>query len=138
MHSNGKIPLQTSRKKYIAERESGRNMEVILFNRKIYKLSLIECLYLLNEKNYCKSLQDFRKGFNDLNYEDLIFDDNSSFKEFNQIFKIKNFMEIAKNTDITCEENNESNVWKDTYIDDIEDVNDILGFIRDPLKFCNY
>ena len=135
MHTNGMIPLQTPRKQYIVEKEGGRNMEVILFNRKIYKLSLLECLYLLNEKNYEKNLQDFRNGFNELNYEDLIFDDNNPFKEFNKVLKINNFMEIAKNTDITCDENEESYFGKDTYIEDIEDVNDILGFIRDPLKF---
>ena len=134
MHTNGKIPLETPRKKNIAEREGGRNMEKILFNRKIYKLSLIECLYLLNEKNYEKSLQDFRNGFNELNYEDLKFDDNSAFKEFNDVFKINNFIEIAKNTDITCDENEMSNFGTDTYIEDIEDSNDILGFNRDPLK----
>ena len=56
MHTNGKVSLQTPRKQYIVEREGGRNMEMILFGRKIYKLSLLECLYLLNEKNYEKSL----------------------------------------------------------------------------------
>ena len=135
MHSNGKVPLKTPRKQYIVEREGGRNMEMLLFNRKIYKLSLKECLYLLNEKNYNKSLDDFRNGFNELNYDDLIFDDNSLFKEFNNVFKINNLSEIAKNTNITCEEDSDPNFWKDTYIDDIEDVNDILGFIRDPSKF---
>ena len=135
MHSNGKIPLETPRKKYIIEREGGRNMELILFNRKIYKLSLRECLYLLNIKNYDKSLQDFRNGFNELNREDLEFSDNSLFKEFNEIFLIENFSEMSKNNNIACEENEESNFLENTYIDDIEDVNDILGFIRDLSKF---
>ena len=134
MHSNGTIPLQTPKKQYIPEREGGRNMEVILFDHKIYKLSLIECLYLLNEKNYEKSLQDFRKGFNQLKRDELKFEDDCLFKEFNTILKIENFSEIANNIEITCEGNEESNFWKDTYIDDIEDVNDILGFIRDPSK----
>ena len=107
-------------------------MEILLFNRKIYNLSLIECLYLLNEKNYIISLPEFRKGFNDLNIKDLIFDDKSLFKEFKDIFKIKDFQDIARNIDITCDESEDSNFWKDTYIGDIEDVNDILGFIRDP------
>ena len=134
MHSNGSIPLQTPKKQYIHEKEGGRNMEVILFDRKIYKLSLIECLFLLNEKNYEKSLQDFRKGFNQLKRDELKFEDDCLFKEFNTILKIENFSEIANNIEITCEGNEESNFWKDTYIDDIEDVNDILGFIRDPSK----
>ena len=138
MHSNGMIPLQTPRKAYFKEGEGGRNMEMILFDRKIYKLTLIECLYLLNEKNYEKNLQDFRKGFNELNIKDLNFDDDNPFNVFNEILKIDNFLEIAKSTVITCEESEESNFWTDTYIDDIEDVNDVLGFIRDPSKYCNY
>ena len=135
MHTNGKIPLQTPRKQYISEREGGRNMEVLLFNRKLYKLTLLECLYLLNERNYDKKLEDFRKGFNELNAKDLEFKDNSYFKEFNGIFKIENFIQMGQNTDIACAENEDSNIWNDTYINDIEDVNDILGFIRDPSKF---
>ena len=133
-HSNGKIPLQTPRKKYIIERESGRNMEILLFDRKIYKLSLIECLYLLNEKNYNKNLQDFRQGFHDLNINDLIFDNNNIFKEFNKILDIDNFDNIGKNIIITCEENEDSNLLTDSYIDDIEDVNDVLGFTSDFSK----
>ena len=134
MHSNGKVPLETQRKKYINEREGGRNMEMILFNRKIYKLNLLECFYLLNEKNYEKSLFDFRKGFNESNIKDLQFNDNSVFKDFNEISTIKDFQEIAKSSNINCEENDESNFGQDTFIDDIEDVNDLLGFIRDPSK----
>ena len=134
MHTNGKIPLQTPRKQYIPEREGGRNMEALLFNHKIYKLNLLECLYLLNEKNYDKKLEDFRKGFNELNSKNLRFEKNCCFEEFNEIFKIENFTQMAKNTDITCEENEETNFWNDNYIDNIEDENDILGFIRDPSK----
>ena len=35
-----------------------------------------------------------------------------------------------------CDEDDDnSNIFTDAYIDDIEDVNDVLGFIRDPSKF---
>ena len=129
MHSNGMIPLETPRKKYVKERESGRNMEMILFDRKIYQLSLIECLYLLNENNYKKSLSDFRNGFNELNLKDLQFNEDNIFYELNEIFKVKDFLDFGKKTNVRCDEN-ESNFWDDTYIDDIEDINDILGFIR--------
>ena len=61
MHSNGQIPVETPRKQYIEEREGGKNMERLLFDKPGGKLSLKECLYLLNEKNYEKNLQDFKK-----------------------------------------------------------------------------
>ena len=131
MHSNGMIPLKTPRKQHIKEREGGRNMEILLFNQKIYKLSIKECLYLLNEKNYQKNLKDFRNGFNELNYEDLKFDDNNIFSELKDVFTIKNFSEIGIKSNITCDDNDESNFLQDTYIEDIEDINDVLGFIRD-------
>ena len=36
-----------------------------------------------------------------------------------------------------CDEDDDnSNIFTDAYIDDdVEDVNDVLGFIRDPSKF---
>ena len=33
MHSNGQIPVETPRKQYIEEREGGKNMERLLFDR---------------------------------------------------------------------------------------------------------
>ena len=132
MNTNGKVPIETPRKKYFHEKESGKNMEMILFNCRINKLSLKQCLYLLNLKNYEKSLQDFRKGFNELNREDLIFDDNSLFPEFNEVLKSSKFDEMAKTSEITCDDNDEYDLLNDTYIEDIEDTNDVLGFIRDP------
>ena len=132
MITNGKVPIETPRKKYFNESESGKNMEMILFNYKIRQLSLKQCLYLLNLKNYEKSLQDFRKGFNELIKEDLIFDDNSLFHEFNEVVKSNNFDEIAKTSEIKCDDNDEYDFLNDTYIEDIEDTNDVLGFIRDP------
>ena len=133
MKTNGKVPLETPRKKYFdeKEREGGRNMEIILFNCKICKLSLIQCLYLLNEKNWNKNLQDFRRGFNELSKEDLIIDEDSIFKEFNEIINLENFDKIGKAIIISCDDNDESNNLADIFIEDIEDVNDILGFIRE-------
>ena len=131
MITNGKVLIETPRKKYFNENESGKNMEMILFNYRIRKLSLKQCLYLLNLKNYDKSLQDFRKGFNELIREDLIFDNNSLFHEFNEVLKSSNFDEMAKTSEITCDDNDEYDFLNDTYIEDIEDNNDVLGFIRD-------
>ena len=130
MHSNGMIPLETPRKKYVNERESWRNMEKILYDRKIYQLSLIECLYILNENNYNQSLSDFRNGFNELNLKDLQFNKDNIFFELNEVFKVNNFLDFGKKTNVRCDEN-QTNFQDDTIIGDIEDINDILGFFRD-------
>ena len=132
-HSNGKIPLMTSRKQCIDESEGGKNMEMLLFNQLIRKLSLMQCMYLLNEKNYEKSLIEFRDGFNALKIEDLIIDSNGVFPELNNILKIENFEQSAKASTIRCNEE-DSNSLLDTYIDDLENVNDVLGSIRDLSK----
>ena len=135
MHSNGLIPIETPRKIFINEREGGKNLEMLLFNQKIGKLSLKECIYLLNEKNYEKSLQDFKKGFNELNDKDLKLDNNSFYSEFKIIVESESFSELGANSFIKCDEDgNNSNLFSNSYIDDIEDVNDVLGFIRDLNK----
>ena len=134
MHSNGSISLETPRKIFIDDREGGKNIERLLFNRPISKLSLLECIYLLNERNYEKNLEEFKKGFNELTIKELQFDKNSLFQEFNVVFNIENFEEVGKKSYIRCDENDNSNIYIDTYIDDIEDVNDVLGFIIEPSK----
>ena len=135
MHSNGLIPVETPRKIFIGEREGGKNMERLLFNQPMGNLSLKECLYLLNEKNYEKELKDFKKGFNELNKKDLKFENDNIFFELNEIFKAKNFPELEAKGFIKCEENDDnSDIFSNSYIVDVEDVNDVLGFIREPEK----
>ena len=135
MHSNGKIPLETPRKKFIEEREGGKNMERLLFNQPIRKLTLKQCMYLLNLKNYGKSLKEFKEGFNELNIKDLKIEDKGIFHELNDIFDIDNFPQLSIESNVRCDDNDEnSNFFSDSYVEDIEDVNDILGFIREPSK----
>ena len=69
-------------------REGGYYLELLLFGRVIKELTYGEALYILNEKNYSKSLEEFRKGFNELKEEDLIIE--GEFKDFN----IKDVSEI--------------------------------------------
>lgn len=132
--SNGMIPIETPRKKFINEREGGKNMERILFNQTIRKLSLVESLFLLNEKNYENSLIDFRRKFNELKIEDITFTEDNIFKEFNDVLHINNILVEGKKINIKCDEDDEQNIFEDVFIDDIEDVNDVLGFIREPSK----
>ena len=134
-HSNGKVPLTTPRKQFINESEGGKNMERLLFNQSLNKISLIECMYLLNEKNYSKSLSEFKEGFNECREEDIKIVNNGVFEELNKILEIQNFLELAKTSSIRCNDDNiDSNFLIDTYIDDLENSNDVLGFIREPLK----
>ena len=78
-------------------------MEIALYGRIIKKFSLGEALYVLNEKNYEKSLEDFRKGFMELSDLDLIMNGefkNSNLENKDIINKIKNSIFIkAKNED---------------------------------------
>ena len=136
MISNGQIPVETPRKQYIEEREGGKNMERLLFDHPMKKLSFKECLYLLNEKNYEKDLQDFKDGFSELKEKDIKFEKDNLFYELNEVFKAENLSEISSKGFMKCDEDDDnSNIFTDAYIDDVEDVNDVLGFIRDPSKF---
>ena len=132
-HSNGRIPLETPRKQFIDEKEGGINMEKLLFNRRVKKISLIECLYLLNENNYNKNLNQFREGLNELKMEDIKMKSDCVFYDLNQILNQKNFDYISRTTNISCDENYENDFLKDSYIDDLENENDVLGFLRNPL-----
>ena len=62
---------ETPRKKYLDFKEGGYYLELALFGRIIKKLSYGEVLYILNENNYNKSLEDFKKGFMQLSDQDL-------------------------------------------------------------------
>ena len=131
MKTNGKIPIEIPRKKYLDEKENRRNMESILFNNKIIRLSVKQCLYILNEKNWNINLQNFRMGFNELNKEDIIFDDNSIFNEYNEIINLENFDEISKIFITTSDYFVEPNNLADIFIEDIENEENITGILRE-------
>lgn len=95
---------RTPRKKFLRFKEGGYYLELLLFGRIIKELSYGEVLYILNEKNYSKSLEDFRKGFKELKNEDLIIE--GEFKNFN----INNVSEINQlKTSIYIRAKNSSN-----------------------------
>ena len=133
LHSNGLNTLKTPRKKDIEMSESGKNLERLLFNRCLYRMTLAECIYLLNEKNYSKSLEKFREDFNEIKIEDLTISEEGIFVEFNEFFKIKDYRlllneAIMVSSDIGDEKDN--NFLKCSFIDDIGDENDVLGFLE--------
>ena len=135
MHYNGLIPIETPRKNNVKEREGGKNIERLIFNGIVKKLTLLECLYLLNEKNYEKSLIEFREGFNELKIKDMKFDKNNMFPEFDIISKIENIETIGVESTIRGENNDDSNTLVDSFVDQVEDFNDVLGFIRETPKY---
>jgi hypothetical protein len=129
LHSNGYYPVETPRKIRIDERESGKNLEMLLFNRRVSRITLEESMYILNEKNYEKSLEDFRTGFNELKKEDIKID--GIFSNFNEILKeAKNNGEILKNCLIAADDMDDDEMLSSCFIDNTEDENDVLGFIR--------
>ena len=50
--------------------EGGISFEYLLFGKIINKINLLECLYIMNEKNYEQNLDQFRNNF--INIKDLV------------------------------------------------------------------
>ena len=132
MQSNGMNSVETPRKNNIEINESGKNLERLLFDRCLYRMTLSECMYILNEKNYEKSLEKFREDFDDIKEDYLLIEKNGIFSEFNAIFQIKDYKLLLINSIMVSDDNydNDDNKLKTCFIDDIEDENDVLGFIR--------
>jgi hypothetical protein len=78
--------FQTPRKKKLYEiRKGGKYLELILFGKVIKNFNLKESFYLLNKKNYSKGVKEFKKGFLDLNENDLKIE--GTYSQFNEILK---------------------------------------------------
>ena len=90
MFGGYRLSFQTPRKKKLSEiREGGKYLELILFGKVINNISLKESFYLLNNKNYSKSVKEFKNGFLDLNEKDLIID--GTYSRFNGILNSDEF-----------------------------------------------
>lgn len=132
MQSNGINTIETPRKNNVDISESGKNLERLLFKRCLYRMTLSECIYILNEKNYDKTLEDFREDFNDIKDKDLQFEKNGVFSEFNNIENFINDKLLLTNSIMVSDDNydNDENDLSNFFIDNIEDDSDVLGFIR--------
>ena len=62
------------------------------------------------------------------------FDKDNIFQEFDKISKIENIKTIGVESTIRGENNDDSNTLVDSVVDQVEDSNDVLGFIREPSK----
>ena len=133
MQANGINLVGTSRKNGIEISESGKNLERLLFKRVLCRMTLPECIYILNEKNYDKSLEKFRDDFNELNNVISKIEENGIFSKFNYVYKIKNYESLLLNSFMInddCYDDDDENIFKNIFIDDIEDDSDVLGFLR--------
>ena len=116
-HSNGNISLKTPRKIINGKeiRESGKEIEFLLFGSNITIINLKQVLYLLNEKNFNKGIVEFRNGFNDLKDEDLNVE--GEFENFNVIKKSKYFNTINDFSISTEEFQHSLSIKADNYDD---------------------
>ena len=124
--NNCLISINTPRKeKYEGESEGGIYLELLLFNKEIKSITLADALFLLNEKNYDKSLYDFIDSFENKKHEDLIIE--GVFNDFNNYFDVKQMtIEELSNYYIRQKSNDISESVLDSYIS-IELKNDIAG-----------
>ena len=105
-HSNGIISLKTPRKRVnnINLRESGREIEILMFGSQVTSINIKQALYILNQKNYDKGIMEFQKGFIELNDCDL--DITGEFADFNQI-KNSQFFNTPDDFSISTSTSNE-------------------------------
>ena len=95
-------------------------------------MTLPECMYILNEENYNKSLKDFRDDFNEINSYPLKIVENGIFSKFNSIYEIKNCKSLFANAIMVSDDNQDDGEirFENFFIDEIEDDSDVLGFLR--------
>ena len=123
-HSNGTTPLSTPRKKKIEEREGGRNFELLLFTKIIRKIQLDQALYIINKKNYDKSLNEFSKDFQSSKENDLKLEDELSYLN-EEITKLKYEREILKDYYLKTDDDNYFDLNDFTLDAEIKD--DVIG-----------
>ena len=116
--------MKAPRKKDISLRESGRFIELLMFNQVLHRINISQALYILNENNYNKTINEFNEGFNLLKDDDLKIE--GVFHEFNLIREFEKFSEIDMDTMISTEPSEKINFQTDYFIE-ILDENDVLG-----------
>ena len=121
-HENRNVTLYTSRKEGKKEIEVGREMEFLLFGKKVPQINIKEALYILNEDNYNKSIIQFKDDFEKLYTQDENKDDIIIKGEFKEYVLNDNILNDKRNFNyIQLEEEFDS-----PYIESFDD-NDVLG-----------
>lgn len=89
-------------KKEEKEKNKFKDIENILFGKKIQILNIFECFYILNEYNYNQSLEDFRKNFENITKDNIAFSEKVKFIKCDKDDAVfKEFFNIIKNYDNT-------------------------------------
>ena len=89
-------------KKEEKEKNEFKDIENILFGKKIQILNILECFYILNEYNYNQSLEDFRKNFENITKDNIAFSEKVKFIKCDKDDAVfKEFFNIIKNYDNT-------------------------------------
>jgi len=68
---NGRIPIETQRKKTLEINEGGYFIEFALYGRILETITIEQAFYILNENNYDKNFLEFQEGFNNIQKKDL-------------------------------------------------------------------
>ena len=117
-HKNLIIHLNIQRKDEEYKIEEGREIEILLFGRKVDKINLKEALYILNEENYNKGIIKFKEDFEKLysqeeNINDIII--KGEFKDYilpDDILNLKKnltYIKLEQDSDYPCIFTNDDN-----------------------------
>ena len=110
------------------EAEGGLYLEFLLFGKELKTITLEEALFILNEKNYEKSISEFINCFKNIDKSDLIIE--GVFKDFNEYFVDKEISnEDLKSSAIELKSSYDSDFLKNCYIE-INIKNDVAGRIH--------
>lgn len=77
--------IKLNSKNIIQTKEGGKIFEYLLFGKVINEMNLKEIIYITNDKNYSKSLEQYRKDFINLENENLFYVFDSASKENKEI-----------------------------------------------------
>ena len=98
-------PKRNNIKENVNISEGGISLEYLLFGRIIRKMNLLECLYIMNEKNYEQDLDEFKNNF--INIIDIV----KNSKENTEYIKIEN------------------GIFKRFYDNSVSEIKDIIGLL---------
>lgn len=112
--------------------ESGETMEILLFGRVLFSLTIKEALYILNVDNYIKDLKTFKADFGKCNNKDI-----------KEILSNENLHLVLKNLDINKEEimknmTNENYPFTEGNKSKNKNEYKISGHMHSPAFYDNY
>ena len=124
--SNEKEMMETpEREGFRTGKEGGSNLEEILFDKKIVNFTLLEALYIINEKNFEQNLNDYKNNF--LKMRNYLIPLGKKL-EYLKIPKGGIFEELYDETEKTLKEEQFHQLHQLTYSMDNKSKNSILDY----------